>query len=374
MHFKLRKGPNKEVTIGNYYCLPKSPNELDLTVIPSNETRTDSADKYVNNGFPYFDPVRKTKIILTKSPTIYYYSRVSPFNTEFKLLPYNMSTQKRDSTSSKPNIKIYDPPADTTQYIMKMNVFNNILSDTIVYNTIHTKAKFRFAIDMAGIKEKNPSYSEKDSVNEAPLRVRFFNDSSKNGDHFKWLLVDSAYSSKYYNSAIYEKPDSIGFQDIVYSLPRTYYPRLISISKAGCVDTSAIRANPIYVRNSFLSDKEDVKNVFNKAFCPDENEKDKKYFYYRKSALDEKKLASIRNLYIKIFSQQGYLVYEYNDIVAGSEWTGWDGTVNGTSRKAPAGVYYYYFKATGFGHITLGKSKSETEIEGHGFVYLFRKE
>jgi hypothetical protein len=48
------------------------------------------------------------------------------------------------------------------------------------------------------------------------------------------------------------------------------------------------------------------------------------------------------------------------------DWQGWDGRT--TFGEAQPGIYYYWYKANGWGPFKTGSK----ELKGSGYVYLFR--
>jgi gliding motility-associated-like protein len=76
---------------------------------------------------------------------------------------------------------------------------------------------------------------------------------------------------------------------------------------------------------------------------------------------------SLQYISVEIFSRSGLRVYSfYGEGEKLREWQGWDGNVNNSSRKASAGVYFYFIRARGWDDVNYDSK------EQRGFVYLYR--
>jgi hypothetical protein len=76
---------------------------------------------------------------------------------------------------------------------------------------------------------------------------------------------------------------------------------------------------------------------------------------------------SLRYISMEVFSQSGFKVYGFSgEGESLREWTGWDGNVNNSSRKATPGVYFYIIRALGWDDIRYDSK------EYRGYLYLYR--
>jgi hypothetical protein len=76
---------------------------------------------------------------------------------------------------------------------------------------------------------------------------------------------------------------------------------------------------------------------------------------------------SLRFISVEVFSQSGLKVYGFSgEGESLKNWTGWDGNINNSSRKATPGIYYYIIRALGWDDIKYDSK------EYRGFVYLYR--
>ncbi len=238
----------------------------------------------------------------------------------------------------------YSPPVIDTWYILTaVDSFGMEDDDSVFYETIHVKAEFSFEFfDKADSEEfiEPPSPQEDD----APLEVRFTNESV-NGYTFEWVFADTVDSDVYAT----ELTEDVNYQPVyTYTIPDDYFPKLISTSEAGCVDSFKLEEEPITVVPSEL----EAPNVFS----PDGDTYNDVFKVYFKS---------LKAFTIRIYSRTGNLVYKA-DVKDMYDWEGWDGTILNSNRKATPGAYYYVIEATGYDEVFYdGKPYT-------GVVYLFR--
>lgn len=304
----------------------------------------------------------------------------------------------------------YTPPAHNTRYTVTVaDMFGNTAKDEVYYETISTKADFEIYLDTLSEPRLAPykpdttvaNYIKSDeAIGEAPLHVMFKN-KSKNGVQFEWVVSDTLFDKR--DSLHYFTSDSLANVFHVYrnpyrdkkNFPGKYPVYLVSISPAGCRDTSETKN--IEVEQSQFGDGKG-NNAFPTAFRPDDpNNRANRYFYFKRNNNDENaqiNWKSMRYLKLWVYSSWGRLVYSYDgELYKG--WEGWNGkTLWGLD--ANAGVYYYVFEAWGWGQIgqnastTKSESESETgtgtststgaapnaklpkKIKGKGYVYLYR--
>ena len=237
----------------------------------------------------------------------------------------------------------YSPPYLDTWYILTAtDSFGMMDIDSVFYESIQVKPKFKF---MAFDKEETRDFVDASEPYEgdSPLKIRFINESI-NGYSYEWIFSDSARSDL---DAV-EKSDSFDYQpEFTYKIPNDYYPALVATSKEGCIDTFRIDS-PISVLPSLL----EVPNVFS----PDGNGLND---YFKVN------FQSIKEFNIRIFDRAGKLVYkaEVSDMYS---WEGWDGNVLNSDRKASPGAYFYVIDATGWDNEHYHKGQFR------GVVYLFR--
>ena len=227
------------------------------------------------------------------------------------------------STIPYPSIEIdpitFTPPLEDVTYSLKVNSLACSSEASFFYESIHVNADF--TIDPA--------------EGEAPLEVNLTNTSIR-GYIYQWDFGDSTFSDL-------EDPDPH-----IYYKPGEYTVLLTIESDRHCIDS--LRSTIIKVDPSSLN----IPNVF----TPDGDG-------YNDYFMVESK--SIRFMSMEIFSQSGMKVYGFSgegEILR--DWTGWDGNVNNSSRKASPGVYFYIIRALGWDDIRYDSK------EYRGFLYLFR--
>jgi len=227
------------------------------------------------------------------------------------------------STIPYPSIEIdpitFTPPLEDVTYSLKVNSLACSSEASFFYESIHVNADF--TIDPA--------------EGEAPLEVALTNTSIR-GYIYLWDFGDSTFSDL-------ENPDPH-----IYYKPGEYTVLLTIESDRHCIDS--LRSTIIKVDQSSL----DIPNVF----TPDGDG-------YNDYFMVESK--SMRFMSMEIFSQSGMKVYGFSgegEILR--DWTGWDGNINNSSRKARPGVYFYIIRALGWDDIRYDSK------EYRGFLYLFR--
>lgn len=214
----------------------------------------------------------------------------------------------------------YSPPLDDVTYTLKVNTLGCSSEASFYYESIHVKADF----------------SVDPSSGEAPLTVTF-TDESVRGYYYEWDFGDDTTPSTLKDPLPH-----------TYYRPGEYSVRLTIESDRGCIDS--IRFDKITVEHSDLK----IPNVF----TPDGDAYNRTFMVYSKS---------LRYLSVEVYSQSGLKVYGFSgEGESLRNWTGWDGTINNSSRKASPGVYFYIIRALGWDDVKYdGK-------EYRGFVYLYR--
>jgi gliding motility-associated-like protein len=214
----------------------------------------------------------------------------------------------------------FSPPlVDVVYQLQVTDSFLCSSESTFPYTSINVKADFTVDPDNG----------------DAPLKVTF-TDKSVRGSVYKWEFGDDSVSAL--------KDPGIH----TYYQPGTYSAKLTIESTLHCIDS--MRYNNIVVNPSALS----IPNVF----TPN-GDGFNDYFIVESK--------SLRTINVEIFSRSGMKVYSfYGEGQTLSDWKGWDGNINNSSRKAEPGVYFYIIQATGWDDIVY-KGK-----EYRGFVYLYR--
>jgi len=314
--------------------------------------------------FYYYDPLSGEKLSVKNGFTFEWTSD----NSDNKI--YNPTTVLSPNTT-------YDPPVKDTWYALTAtDSLGMQVDDSVFYASINTHAAFSIEYF-----DKDPdilSYTENPGKTDAPLTVRFINES-ENGVEFEWVFVDTAGTAEKITELTYELSESPEF--IYYNANEYYLPYLISRSEdplalEGCVDTFYLEEE-IFVQPSDLN----IPNVF----TPNGDAMND-YFVFKHQ--------SIKNCNVTIADRYGNIVYrkKIDDIYS---WEGWNGHVLNTGREAPEGAYYYVVEALGYDDVeyrdpniieqwkinrqTSGTTGStgtgETEVNTNkytGWVYLFR--
>ena len=214
----------------------------------------------------------------------------------------------------------YNPPLDDVTYKLTVTDNNTCQSDSaFFYTSIHVKADF----------DVDPAEGE------APLEITV-TDKSIRAARYVWFFGDDTISTQ-------KDPGPHK-----YYKPGEYTLKLFIESDLFCTDSADIKKVTVLpsmldIPNVFTPDGDNINDVF---------------------IVDA---ASLRFLQVQIFSRSGLKVYEFagnSDTI--SEWTGWDGNVNGGSSKASPGIYMYIIKAVGWDDVVY---------EGRvyrGVLYLYR--
>lgn len=216
-------------------------------------------------------------------------------------------------------LKVLNTPPlfDLTYKLQVTDSMGCVSESSFMYESIHVDASFEVDPDRG----------------EAPLEV-YITDNSVRGLYYTWWFGDDSVSNN---------PDPVSHK---YYKPGEYTIRLTVESDNGCIDSA--KYEKIMVEPSAL----DIPNVF----TPD-GDGINEFFL-----IDSK---SLRYLYVQIFSESGYRVYQFEGKGdALKDWQGWDGKIG--SGMASPGVYFYIIKATGWDDVTY-------DAEDYtGFLYLYR--
>lgn len=295
----------------------------------------------------YADPQSGALLKYTLKPTIYW----SSVNEE----------ETVENAFSGTYVRNYNPPPFDTRYILKVTDASGILrSDTVLYKSIQTRADFSFLVKDAQDSEFRQASQDGES---APLVVQFIN-KSVNGKSFTWKFLDTVFRGQTRPLPLVTSDTAIK-PEFTYYIPHRYTVRLISVSEAGCVD-STVNSEPLVIKPSLL----EVPNFF----TPDIPGGNSRFIILRDRQKNQESFASIRSFHITIYSRWGAKVYEYEGDI--NDWDGWNGTVRGSGRPAAEGYYYYVIEAKGYDDVRyqgVKKTDDGGKIYYTGFLYLFRQ-
>ncbi|MEX0986469.1 MAG: gliding motility-associated C-terminal domain-containing protein [Bacteroidales bacterium] len=284
-----------------------------------------------------------------------------------------------DKTKMGANFSQYPPYRDTYYILTASDSLGMTEVDSVLYDTKHTRAEFTVEYQDKVTLNWEPDLTtgfEKDKGSmDAPLSVRFTNES-ENGFEFTWVYLDTTEEVTGISYKEFDHTPDLNFEPefTYYRADRTYYPYLVSVSDAGCVDTfhleDGIRVVPsdLAIPNVFTPNGDGTNDVFN--------------FKHQ----------SLKECRITISDRFGRVVYRKR-IDNIYEWEGWTGTVLNSDRDAPEGQYYYVVEGIGYDHVeykdpnfleqrkldrqqnTGGGNGEETQSQNlyTGWIYLFRK-
>lgn len=286
-----------------------------------------------------------------ETPLSYYHVDSSKWYTlENKISKYEWSSNPEwDSFNSYngPYTSIGEDPLDNDSELPTENTIFSVVvtdrfgcsvDDDVDYTAIETDADFSWTtVDSKTEEILESGNSESDLLGPAPLRVRFTNESL-NGKDYMWFFGDTLWSDDIdtlKTSDFLEEPEHTYYYTVVDS-GKTYTLRMYSTSEYGCVDSIFfdinIEPSVIEFPNVFTPNDDAINDVF--------------------KVTDFK---SIRSFSITIFNRAGQLVHEYEGDVR--DWEGWDGTVKNSSRKAPAGNYFFVVDITGWDNVHYDNDK-----------------
>jgi gliding motility-associated-like protein len=234
-----------------------------------------------------------------------------------------------DTIVLRPNISYKPPYRDTEYYLTATDEFGMKDTDTVLYESIQTRAEFslEYLDKMTGeyVADLTGEWSADRGSTDAMLTVRFINESL-NGDLYHWVFLDTlggvletetTYDPETVTEYTYERAD------------KYYYPYMISVSEEACTDTFRL-AGGIHVVPSQLH----IPNVF----TPN-GDGTNDYFVFKHQ--------SLKTCNVTIVDRNGKVVYKrkIDDIYS---WDGWDGNLHDSNRRAPEGQYYFVVEALGY--------------------------
>lgn len=256
------------------------------------------------DGFTYYDLSSGGAVMLPNNRTFLWSSNTGA------VIP-NPSTNLEPIT--------YLPPVNDTWYILTVtDIYGCKVKDSVLYETIETKAEFEF----------DPSEGP------SPLTVSFTSNST-NAVSFNWYFDYTTTGSGGIPEDLTENPEHI------FELPGTYVVALRTFSQQGCSDEFVNFDNPVVVSPSSL----EVPNVFspnddgiNELFIVSHN--------------------SLKQFHGLILNRAGQKIFEWTD-----PDKGWNGK-HASGNDATPGAYFYIIKGVGWD----GK-----KYEFKGTMYLFRE-
>ncbi len=273
--------------------------------------------------FVYYDPVLHDAITL-------------PIDFKFKWTSDNDDLRiPNDTTVLHPNITYLPPIKDTWYILTATDNMGMVEVDSVLYESIQTKADFNveyldkyteeYDPDLDGTWSPPDNEGNMSGSTDAQLTVSFKNES-ENGASYEWVFLDTlggikqsetTYDVEDYTEFTYERADEY------------YYPYMVSVSEAGCIDTFRLE-QAIFVVKSLLW----IPNVFS----PNGDGRNDFFVF---------KHQSLQSCRVTIVDRTGKVVYKrkIDDIYS---WDGWDGNMHNSSRRAPEGQYYYVVEALGY--------------------------
>ncbi|MCK4750309.1 MAG: gliding motility-associated C-terminal domain-containing protein [Bacteroidales bacterium] len=271
----------------------------------------------IPDTFVYYDPISHDAITL-------------PVDFKFKWTSDNDELRiPNDTIVLDPNITYLPPIKDTWYILTATDDLGMVEVDSVLYESIQTKAKFtveyydkvseEYDADLTG------SWSSDKGSQDAQLTVQFINES-ENGASYEWVYLDTL-------GGIKEGETTYDVEDVVEFTYETadeyYYPYLVSVSEAGCIDTFRLE-QAIFVVPSQL--------VIPNVFTPNGDGINDLFVF---------KHQSLQSCKITIVDRSGKIVYrrKIEDIYS---WDGWDGNMHESGRRAPEGQYYFVVEATGY--------------------------
>ncbi|MFZ5939310.1 MAG: gliding motility-associated C-terminal domain-containing protein [Bacteroidota bacterium] len=311
----------------------------------------------------YYDPVNHDQLLLENG----YRFEWTSDNSDNRI--YNATTVLTPNTT-------YNPPVKDTRYVLTAtDSLGMVVDDSVLYETINTKASFR--VEYLDKETDPPAFSTSPGLMDAPLTVRFINES-ENGAEFEWVFVDTATAADKLLEYTYSLDASPEF--IYYHADDYYTPYLVSrsddpLSLEGCIDTFRLE-EAIYVLPSQLN----IPNVF----TPNGDGMND-YFIFKHQ--------SLKKCNLTIVDRFGKVVYrvKIDDIYT---WDGWNGKVLNSDRDAPEGPYFFVIDALGYDDVeykdlniieqwkqnrqnptgtgTTGGTETPSNNKYTGWVYLFR--
>ncbi len=265
----------------------------------------------------YYDPVSNDTI-------------VQPGDFKFKWTSDNEDLRiPNDSIVLDPNIT-YQPPFKETWYILTAtDNLGMIEVDSVLYKSIQTKAKFNVEYYDKLVDEYDADLTQSWSADKGSMDARLtvqFSNESLNGASFEWVFLDTLGGIKQ-NETTYDIEDITEFT--YETADEYYYPYMVSVSEAGCIDTFRLE-EAIFVVPSQL--------VIPNVFSPN-GDGVNDYFVFKHQ--------SLKSCNVTIVDRSGKIAYKrkIDDIYS---WDGWDGHMHNSNRRAPEGQYYYVVEALGY--------------------------
>jgi gliding motility-associated-like protein len=277
--------------------------------------------------FYYYDPVSHERILYPNDFDILWTSD----NPDLTI--YNPT----DKSKMGANYSQYPPYKDTYYILTATDSLGMTEVDSVLYVTKHTKAEFTVEyldkVTLDWEEELGTGFDKEKGSMDAPLSVRFFNESL-NGFEFTWVYLDTTNEDTGLSNKESDFSTDEDFEpEFTYlTANRYYYPYLVSVSDAGCIDTfsleDGIRVVPsqLIIPNVFTPNGDEINDVFK--------------FQHQ----------SLKECRVTISDRWGRVVYR-KKIDNIYEWEGWRGTVLNTNRQAPEGQYYFVVEGLGYDNV-----------------------
>lgn len=278
--------------------------------------------------------------------TFYYYDQVSHerirYQNDFNILwtsdnPDLTVYNPTDKTKMGANYSQFPPYKDTYYILSATDSLGMTEVDSVLYVTKHTKAEFTVEyLDKVTLEwetELGTGYDKEKGSMDAPLSVRFFNES-QNGFEFTWVYLDTTNETTGFSNRESDITTNENFEPefIYYTANKYYYPYLVSVSDAGCIDTFRLEDGIRVVESRLI-----IPNVF----TPNGDDRNDAFKFEHQS---------LKECRVTISDRWGRVVYR-KKIDNIYEWEGWRGTVLNTDRQAPEGQYYYVVEGLGYDNV-----------------------
>lgn len=368
LRIKLKKNNEGYVPEGSSLCT-----HVDPGIYTDNDNVPEFAYYHANmDGAYYIFKINDTAHV--KNPVNIEWS-ITPENNPYKEDSSQFSFKYSTNNIIEEIVVAPPPPYDVTFSYSFKDRFGLEYNDEVKYKTKVPEAIF-------DIKANLPDYTKEDKglayqdfrVGEAPLDVQFIN-KSINSTRFKFTIDTSKLENgdslllDIVNNNPQTDNDPIQY---TFTIPRKYKVKMIAYNGINCsyelkktvtVLDSEIKLKPKSDNGEFPTFfTPNVKGYKGNGYQPVND-----HFIFKTDSL-----VSIKNMHLLIFNQWGKLVYEYNKPFPYNAVC-WDGKING--KWANPGIYYYVYKATGYGPFKNEGNKTPSIYkEGRGFFYLLRED
>jgi hypothetical protein len=300
----------------------------------------------------------------------------------------NWTVENESGSGSKPrpelDPRITDLPYEDTKYIITVrDRFNLERSDTVLYESIQSRAEFDKTYIKLTDREYYPEqyglfYGENYDYISAPAKYKFYNTNSKN---------TATYIIKFGNgddTTFYNSDDTIIYE---YIYPGDYNITFITKSEKPyeCIDSSntEITIDEPSMGTYSAGEEGNEPPLLPNVFTPNEDGFGDVLRLYQEGDGGNSADISANNLFrssdvsvyeidIVIFNRYGNKVHEYHGNIR--DWKGWDGKIMGSDRNASEGVYFYVIR-----RIIAVEDWEDKKLKKYnkelysGFVHLYRE-